>query len=258
MSYKISLVVASGFLAFGIHAKSALAEVVVAVGPSAYSTIFSKMPNIEKEAGIKVTTWGDPLKQGSAETYMAVMKGEATAAVAALSLEEWAASAKKKFPDLGNSSVLTSRVIGHDKIQIATNKNLTVKKLTLAQISRIFTGDVKNWKEFGGPDTPIKIVLVKTQAGTTVFFNKKILGDKPMAKDVIEVQTVIDAISALGATPGAVTFATAAALKGEIGLPEHPTIGRPLSLITKGRPNDEVLKLITYIKQHQADYNIAE
>jgi hypothetical protein len=256
MKYKLLAIIISIFAVLLSQMDRAFADVTVATGPSAYLTIFSKMPNVEAEAGIKVKLWGNPLKQGSAETFNAVATSQADAAVAGLTVDEWTTSAKKKFPNLNDTKGITYRVIGHDKIKVAMHKAIALKKLEMDQIAKIFSGEAKSWKEVGGPDIPIKIVIVKTQAGTTVQFEKKALGNKKLTKDFISADTVAEAVNKVSNTPGAVTFATAEALKGDIAIPLHPTIGRPLGLITNGKPSDDVMKLVKYIKMHSTEFDI--
>lgn len=60
-------------------------------------------------------------------------------------------------------------VIGFDALAVVVNPNNEVGKLTHEQISDIFTGKIKNWKEVGGKDMKIVCYSRETSSGTYEF-----------------------------------------------------------------------------------------
>jgi phosphate transport system substrate-binding protein len=48
----------------------------------------------------------------------------------------------------------------------------------MPQIGAMFRGDVKNWKDVGGPDKPISLYGRQSNSGTFVFFQEHVLGKK--------------------------------------------------------------------------------
>lgn len=65
--------------------------------------------------------------------------------------------------------------IAYDGIAIVVNKNNSLKKVTLSQLSDIFSGKIKNFSEIGGPDLPIHPVIRNDYSGTAAFMKKHIL-----------------------------------------------------------------------------------
>lgn len=61
-------------------------------------------------------------------------------------------------------------VIARDAIAVIVNPENPVDELTLEQISRIYTGEITNWKEVGGEDRPIVRLSRETNSGTHVYF----------------------------------------------------------------------------------------
>ncbi len=53
-----------------------------------------------------------------------------------------------------------------------------VQALTIAQIAKIYTGNISNWKQLGGPDQEILVVDKEKSRGTRHVFMQAILGDK--------------------------------------------------------------------------------
>ena len=61
-----------------------------------------------------------------------------------------------------------------DGITIFLNESNPVKELTIKQLSNIFSGKTRNWKEVGGPDQDIKLYGRENSSGTYVFFKDNV------------------------------------------------------------------------------------
>lgn len=74
----------------------------------------------------------------------------------------------------------TEIAIGRDAVVPSISSeiyNAGVKSLTLSQIANIYTGDIKNWREVGGPDRDIFVIDKEVSRGTRQVFMDVILGD---------------------------------------------------------------------------------
>lgn len=67
---------------------------------------------------------------------------------------------------------LTNQVIALDAIGVIVHPNNKVSGLTLDQITKIFSGQIKNWKEVGGADLPIVLVSREDGSGTRGAFEE--------------------------------------------------------------------------------------
>lgn len=75
-------------------------------------------------------------------------------------------------------SQVKSNVIAYDGIAIITNKNNTIKNISLDQIKGIYTGQITNWNQIdGGKDAPIVVVSREEGSGTRDAF-QEIVGYK--------------------------------------------------------------------------------
>jgi len=54
----------------------------------------------------------------------------------------------------------------------------------MEQVGAIYRGEIKNWKEVGGPDKPISLYGRQSNSGTYVFFQKHVLGNKNYSLDM--------------------------------------------------------------------------
>ena len=66
-------------------------------------------------------------------------------------------------------------VIARDAIAVIVNPENSVEKLTLRQISDIYSGKISNWSEVGGEDRPIVRLSRETNSGTHVYFLETVL-----------------------------------------------------------------------------------
>jgi phosphate transport system substrate-binding protein len=66
-------------------------------------------------------------------------------------------------------------VVARDAIAVIVNPNNPVSSLTLKQISDIYKGLIKNWKELGGEDRPIVKLSRESNSGTHVYFLETVI-----------------------------------------------------------------------------------
>ena len=83
------------------------------------------------------------------------------------------AESKLATPD---ANKLVDHIVTKQGFIVVTNKDVTVTNLTTQQNVDIWTGKVKNWKDVGGPDEAIVIVLRPASSGTRATFKKIVLG----------------------------------------------------------------------------------
>lgn len=71
-------------------------------------------------------------------------------------------------------------VIASDGIAVIVNPKNPVDRLTLQQVSDIFSGNINNWTEVGGEDRPIVRLSREVNSGTHVYFLETVvrMGDK--------------------------------------------------------------------------------
>ena len=68
-----------------------------------------------------------------------------------------------------------SIIIGIDCITLVVNEKNKVDKLTFRQLGAIFRGEITNWKEVGGDDTPISLYGRQSNSGTYEVFKETVI-----------------------------------------------------------------------------------
>ena len=66
-------------------------------------------------------------------------------------------------------------MVARDAIAVVVNPENPVDRLTLQQISDIYTGKITNWREIGGEDRPIVLLSRESNSGTYVYFLENVV-----------------------------------------------------------------------------------
>jgi phosphate transport system substrate-binding protein len=85
-----------------------------------------------------------------------------------------------------------------DALSIYVNASNPLKEISLPQARKIYTGQITNWKEIGGPDAPITIYSRENNSGTYVFFKEHVLQNDdfdPSAQTLPGTASVVNAVS---------------------------------------------------------------
>lgn len=160
-----------------------------------------------------------------------------------------------------------------DAIAVVVNPSNPVDRLTIPQVSAIYTGEITNWSEVGGEDRPIVLLSRESNSGTYVYFLENVIrqgrsdSDLLFAPDTLlmpssegiseEVRHNPNAIGYDGlgyVTPDQKTVAIATAEGEPYVMPSIETvndgtypISRPLYMYSAGEPRGEVADYLNWI-----------
>lgn len=99
--------------------------------------------------------------------------------------------------------------IGKDPIIVVSNYINGVDDISIADLKRLFSGSIKNWKELGGNDLPVKIGYLsdEIESGIVLLFKEFTVGSKG---SLDANATIVDDPVKIGrfvySTPGGVSF----------------------------------------------------
>jgi phosphate transport system substrate-binding protein len=120
---------------------------------------------------------------------------------------------KDGIVNIGNSDVYAaegSGLIDHqvciEPFLFVTNQSVLVPKLTHDQIVGIFSGKITNWKEVGGKNAKITVVMRQASSGTRMTIQFLVMGNEQFTKNAI-VQDSSGAVrTTVAKTPGAIGY----------------------------------------------------
>jgi phosphate transport system substrate-binding protein len=79
--------------------------------------------------------------------------------------------------------------VAKDALSIYVHPKNFIKDITLKQLKLIFSGQIKNWKEIGGYDRQIAVVIRPPNSGTYQYFKEHILQDQNYSNQAITLPT---------------------------------------------------------------------
>jgi phosphate transport system substrate-binding protein len=174
-------------------------------------------------------------------------------------------------------------VIARDAIAVIVNPENPVDRLTLQQISDIYSGKINNWSRVGGQNRPIVRLSREVNSGTHVYFRDTVirLGDKNnktlFATDTLLLPSSEGIISEIRLNPNAIGYdglgyvpadlkkvAVARDAKSPYVLPSIATVNdksypvaRDLYMYTAGQPSGAVKAYLDWIVSSEAQTIVA-
>lgn len=168
-------------------------------------------------------------------------------------------------PDEGD---LTATTIAMDGVSLIVHRSNPIASLSDDQVRAIYTGQVRKWREVGGPDLPISVVNKAEGRSTLELF----LSHYRLKNSDIRAQVVIgdnqQGIKTVAANPGGigyVSIGTAAFEAGQgtpirllamAGVPAEVAevrkgrfpLSRPLNLVVRGQPSPWVKRFLAFAR----------
>ncbi|MFQ6100409.1 MAG: phosphate ABC transporter substrate-binding protein [Anaerolineae bacterium] len=183
-----------------------------------------------------------------------------------------------------NGIIPVEHVIARDAIAIVVHPSNPVDRLTLQQLSDIFSGRITNWSQVGGEDRPIVLLSRESNSGTHVYFLEQVvrLGAKhaptlfspdtllmPSSEGIsAEVRQNPNAIGYDGlgyVTDDQKTIAVAAGPEGPFVLPTIETvnsgdypIARDLYVYTAGEPQGTIAVYLDWLRSPEGQEIVEE
>lgn len=224
--------------------------------------------------------WAEAFSRKNPEINVAVTGGGSGTGIAALiagtiDIAECSRTMKEKEVEKAGQNGITPFEItaALDGLAVITHPSNPVSQLTMDELSGIFTGRIKNWKELGGNNLSIVILSREVNSGTHVYFKEHVLrkGNEkgveefsPMALLMPSSQAIAEEIAQ---NPNAIGYygmgyispkQRVVAIAKEKNAPYvEPTlenvknntypISRPLLLYTKGKPEGQIKAFIDFV-----------
>lgn len=153
--------------------------------------------------------------------------------------------------------------VAKDGVTFYVNEANPLRALSLDQLQAIYLGDVKNWKEVGGPDAPIVVYSRENSSGTYVFVKDEVLKGQDFTSEALTLPGTAAVVNAVSKETHGIGFGGAAYGKGirelavKVGSDEvAPTeeniqsgrypLSRDLFFYTRGEPTGQAKTFIDF------------
>ncbi|MGE5578002.1 MAG: phosphate ABC transporter substrate-binding protein [Syntrophothermus sp.] len=205
--------------------------------------------------GVKINVQGG----GSSAGVKAAQTGAAQIGMSSRELKE-------------NEKSLHETVVARDGIAIIVHPKNKVSNLTVTQIQAIFAGKITNWKEIGGKNAPIRVVIREAGSGTRGAFEEMVMGKVAVTERAI-VQGSTGAVrQTVSGDPDAIGYISFDALGKEVksvkvaGVEAKAQnikngsykIARPFLFLTREEPTGLVKAFIDFVLSERGQAIIAQ
>lgn len=174
----------------------------------------------------------------------------------------------RDLKDEEKANGLEGTILAYDGIAIIVNPNNPVSDLDIKTIAKIYTGEIKNWKEVGGNDAEIVLIGREAGSGTRDGF-ESITDTEDQCQYRQELTSTGDVITTVASNPGAIGYASLASVKNTVKAlavggvaPSEETIKdgsyvvqRPFVLVTQkdAKLTESAQKFFDYITSEAAN-----
>ncbi len=208
------------------------------------SVVKSKKDDVAKETQTAINAIGSTTGTG----FAALQADQIDIAMSTDTVAGLAAVAAKKGTPF-NPADFQEYFLKTTHLVFICHKSNPVSSLTEAQIKGILTGQIKKWKEVGGPDSPIAIYYEREASGNYGLLKKNLLKDDALTTRGLTfvdnarliVTNVADVESAFGPTGDFY-------LNGSVKVIDGFQIPQSLCFITKKNPSPTVIRVIEAFK----------
>ena len=121
----------------------------------------------------------------------------------------------RALKDEEKASGLVETVLAYDGIAIIVNNDNPVTNISLEDLTKVYTGEITNWKELGGSDSEIVLIGREAGSGTRDGF-ETITSTKDLCKYRQELTSTGDVITTVSTNPDAIGYASLASVKDNV------------------------------------------
>ncbi|MEQ8236116.1 MAG: phosphate ABC transporter substrate-binding protein [Syntrophomonadaceae bacterium] len=250
-------------------------------GCGSKETAQTPAPALADNLTIAGSTSVQPFSEVLAEQFMAQNKGvqisvqgggSSVGIEAAVSGAANIGASSRALKDEEKSKGLVDTTIALDGIAIVVHPTNTVSNLKSEDVMNIYLGNIKNWKEVGGPDAVITIVSREEGSGTRDAFTDLVMKKKDIVKTAI-IQNSTGAVrTTVAGDKNAIGYVSMASVTQEVralsidGVAANEAnvkagtykIQRPFLYATKGAPEGLAKAFIDFVLSAEGQKLIVE
>jgi phosphate transport system substrate-binding protein len=153
-----------------LEAKGAKNLRIVPLATPNEKLIQGDLPSLGKTVEVAIAA------HGSSTGFKSLLNGDADIWASSRPVKDKEVSAAKDFSDLQEPE--SEHVLGIDGLAIVVNPRNNISQLSKEQLGLIYSGQVTNWSELGGPNVSISLFARDENSGTWDSFKNMVLGKR--------------------------------------------------------------------------------
>lgn len=163
-------------------------------------------------------------------------------------------------------------VVAKDGLAIIVNKTFNVREMDIETIRAIYKGEIRNWKELGGPNKKIIVVSRYSASGTYETFENRVMNDEELGIDPILCSSNKAVVDSVATIPYSIGYVGIGYVNERINVltvegvyPSKMTvnngtylISRSLYMYTDEEPKGEIKRFIEFILSEEGQKIVEE
>ncbi len=199
---------------------------------------------IESTRGVRIVFTPNGTGHGVAD----LAAGQADVAMVTGTIEYFGKLLNEKTPgsiDLAKVRVFRLADLPANAATAIVHPDITVASLSRDQLRDLFSGQIKNWKQVGGPDLPVVPIMPDALDGVGAALTVMVMRDTPYAAQTVRVGKATELAPLVEKTPGAIAFCSVANATGGVAkVATVPQFIPPNYLVTIGEPGEPLKSVI--------------
>jgi phosphate transport system substrate-binding protein len=237
-------------IAFVFLAQGATADELIIQGSTTFSDriLATNLSAIERTS--KHTLVVIPTK--SSLGLLSLFDGQADFAMISTRVENEIAVLRRTNPDLPFDR-LQAFEVSRTRMAFAVHPTNPVRSASIDMMRHVLSGEITNWRDLGGQDITIKLVLVRDGGGVQTSVQSQILDGMPIrAPDPIRVQVGSQVLKIVEQAPDALGLSQLNLLlqSHAVELSTDVAIEQRLSLVTLGPPTAQMREVIDAVQKN--------
>ncbi len=203
------------------------------------------------QAAIEAATGGklQVTANGSGNGLTDLAEGRADVAMISAPLSDVAGKVNSKKAGTIEAAQFKEFLVGKTQVAFVVNSAVGIESLTGDQMKSLLIGTVKNWKDVGGADQPVVVVVPAIGDGIRTTLEETLMKGSTFVADARVLQVTNQIPVAVKALPGGLGILGVKGVAGDVKVVKlDKEISASLYLVTKGEPTVDMKKLIDAVK----------
>ncbi|SDU14337.1 phosphate ABC transporter substrate-binding protein, PhoT family [Verrucomicrobium sp. GAS474] len=227
----------------GLHAQTA--PVKLAGSVTLCAKVTAKKAELEAASG---TTF-DVIPNTTGKGVVDLVEGRADVALIGGAWEAVVADVNGKAPGKVDTATLNVAPLKPTSLVFITDAANPAKAITTQQAADLLTGKIANWKDVGGADQAVSVILPPPSNGFRIFFQSTLIKGSTYAASAKEIPDLRNIPLVVAQVPGAISFQSTdlPMAAGTRIIPIDKPLAFPLLVVTKKTASPEVGKAVAAI-----------
>ncbi len=104
----------------------------------------------------------------------------------------------------------SEHIVAIDGLAVLVHPDNPLTELTIAQLANLFSGDIRNWAQLGGPNLPVRVHARDNRSGTWDTFQQLVLKTRQLDQDAHRYESNAELAERVSLEPGSIGFSSIA------------------------------------------------